>query len=949
MATVLGSYGFLPFVKRGIGTQVTRTNDQQLPGPEPRAAAEVTIRFANGRSTTARGLALVGPGEITGFDPGVIARVWPEPDAPNVESNSFPLLELALPDLPWRYTPARAEPSSHLIPWLCLIALKEEADAGELLGYDPVSEDRPGPAVATVGPAAPLPPLGQAWAWAHVQVSGSKAPAPADIAGYLTSERERLVARLLCPRHLAARTRYTVLLVPTFQRGVLAGRGEPVPDSLDGMAFAWPDGPRSDRLQLPVYHRWSFETGEGGDFEALVDKLDKRAAPADVGRRPMDVGTPGLGLPAASSAPLEVEGALRSPSMSSSPWAASERDNWMEELNERLTGQEALLGGTPPATREPALPIYGRWHAGLATFALSVPPSVPWPWVQALNADPRLRVAAGLGSEIVRRQQQQLMAGAWQQVDGIRRVNEELRLAQLAREAAVRVHGRHLSAPDPEAVLLVTGQVHARVTVAGAWPEGNRRTVAEVLRRSRIDRGVLDPQWRRLARAHGPIGRRQGRAPTDPSTLLTRLNNGTLTAAPPPPLPPRLVTATAVGLPLGAIRPDRLATAPTVPGFVPVEYPRGRPLPDPPPDRATGPTGEDGLRTAVEDLAIDLALPVPEPPAPETADLPALHQAVEQALDPRVTVAAGFPGRLAVDVPSGWSPKDELEPVMLAPEFPQPMWLALRDLGQDWILPGLDRVPPNTLSVLVTNQVFVEALMAGLNHEFARELLWNEYPTDRRGTCFRQFWDPSGYVPGAGTTLAPDALHDIKAMTDWPVLGPIGANSPRAADTSGRIVLLVRGDLVRRYPRPILYAAKARWDGTKPAFDPAGEEAHPVFQGTLRPDVAFYGFSLTEAQARGDAADPGWFFVLKERPGEIRFGLDEAAGAPPATIANWQQLTWQHVGAVEDYVNLANAVPTPTDPRGLSWGVGSRSSDVAAITLQVPVRVAVHATRMLPD
>ena len=35
--------------------------------------------------------------------------------------------------------------------------------------------------------------------------------------------------------------------------------------------------------------------------------------------------------------------------------------------------------------------------------------------------------------------------------------------------------------------------------------------------------------------------------------------------------------------------------------------------------------------------------------------------------------------------------------------------------------------------------------MVGLNHEFARKLLWREYPTDQRGSYFRQFWDPGTY------------------------------------------------------------------------------------------------------------------------------------------------------------------------------------------------------------
>lgn len=38
-------------------------------------------------------------------------------------------------------------------------------------------------------------------------------------------------------------------------------------------------------------------------------------------------------------------------------------------------------------------------------------------------------------------------------------------------------------------------------------------------------------------------------------------------------------------------------------------------------------------------------------------------------------------------------------------------------------------------------QDFGDSNLVGLNHEMARELLWSEYPTDQRGTYFRQFWD----------------------------------------------------------------------------------------------------------------------------------------------------------------------------------------------------------------
>ena len=63
----------------------------------------------------------------------------------------------------------------------------------------------------------------------------------------------------------------------------------------------------------------------------------------------------------------------------------------------------------------------------------------------------------------------------------------------------------------------------------------------------------------------------------------------------------------------------------------------------------------------------------------------------------------------------------------------------LRDLTQDWLLPGLNQVPANSLSLVVPNRRFIEAYMVGLNHEMARELLWSGFPTDQRGTYFDRF------------------------------------------------------------------------------------------------------------------------------------------------------------------------------------------------------------------
>ena len=54
-------------------------------------------------------------------------------------------------------------------------------------------------------------------------------------------------------------------------------------------------------------------------------------------------------------------------------------------------------------------------------------------------------------------------------------------------------------------------------------------------------------------------------------------------------------------------------------------------------------------------------------------------------------------------------------------------------------MPGLERVPQNTVGLLQTNRRFIEAFMVGLNHEMAAELRWREFPTDLRGSYFRSF------------------------------------------------------------------------------------------------------------------------------------------------------------------------------------------------------------------
>jgi hypothetical protein len=945
------AYAFLPWLRRGVATAIARTDDD--PGAATRVELPVTLAF-NARSLTATAeLPLAGPGEIGGLDHRAVARTWPRPGVTDAESNYFPLLEFerAQADLPWRYSPARATAKDRLRPWLCLIVLTET----EIGQYQAASANRPLPIVTVrQASALPLPDLAQSWAWAHVQVSGIKTSEPAGTAELLRGQPQRLLSRLLCPRRLQPNTAYRAFVVPAFERGRLAGTGEPVPARLDGLAPAWSAGDKD--VPLPVYFEWAFHTGAAGDFEYLVRLLVARALPATVGLRPMDVSSPGMGLPGAAPGPLGLEGALRAPSTVSTPWPPEQRAPWTAALADLLNlPDELVAAGT--GERAVAPPLYGRWYAKRARLDPEARP----PWFQDLNADPRLRVAAGLGTLVVQDQQQPLLAGAWQQVEGIVRLNEQLRWAQLAREAATSIYKRHVAVHDPEATLATTAPLHARIPIKGA-------TLRAALRQSPIGEGALEPTFQRIARPLGPIGRRQGRADAPSrSGLLRRLNAGELAASRPPTLDrSHVATATQAAVGPGPLTPAKITNAIQRPGFVAEE---GLPVTElgQPPVKLPDPLGRlDStaarmFRRECAGLLQRVATPPAVPPQLRPVDLKDAAREVVKQLHPRKTIGEAYRKRLQLAPGVAWKPADPLEPVLVAPEFPQPMSVPLAALSPESLLAGLEEVPPNSVALLETNQAFVEAYIVGLNHEMSRELLWNEYPTNQQGTYFRQFWDSGRHMRSAGES--PEAVTEIKPIHAWPANARLGANSGRPLKGRPNLVLLVRGELLRRYPNTLVYAVKAKRaeDGTR-EIDDSVPEKHPIFAGALAPDVTFFGFDLTEGQARGNRArgDEGWFFVLQEHTSEPRFGLDLATRPDPDPATRWDELAWEHLGPGISYIDLNAQLPDTrnvSDPGGPGavWHAdsglgptGTRASDLAYITLQRPVRVAVHASRMLP-
>lgn len=1022
------TYGFLPWLRRGVSTAIERIDGQ---GPAaPRATFPVTLVFNRGGTDgqVTADLELHGPGEIAGIDHRMIVRTYPSPDAGNVESNFFPLVEFDQPDFPWRYTPAAATADDRLTPWLVLVVLTDDE-------IEQTTATGPGgrlPAI-TVKSAASLPDLSQSWAWSHVHVTGLTRDTVADgsvgdeITRILAEEPERMVGRTMCPRYLRPKTAYRACLVPGFERGRLAGLHRTIDAAIDALQYAW--RPDDAAVELPVYYQWRFMTGEAGDFESLVRRLlPARTLSTAVGRRDMDVSDPGAGLPSAvGNGRLPLEGALMSPAsrVDLPPWI--DREPFQARLAGLLNRPADLVdnGGSPHTV---APPLYGCWHAARRR----VQPGAVASWFDELNADPRRRAVAGLGVQVVREQQQQLMAGAWEQVEGILEANKKLREAQLGCAVAARLLERDLLGLEPATVVQITAPLLTRILASP-------RTIRANLDDSPIAEGALDAAFRRATRPLGPVGRRQARTgkrsgrfgmknATDP---LLRMNRGDLPLTAPkagarlttlaaiggrlaPDKRPwrrmlpfllmvaavlAMIGAVAAGIPalfwaligvaavagysawrlrrataryrvLAAMRDGSLAalvierTAPPA-DFVPAERGFASQAAE---SRVSKSEAVANFRFAAARLSERLSDPIKAAGPKPAANLELFGDKILTAIHPEKTIAGAWNTRLRP--PAGVDrDADDCGPIMAAPEFEQPMYEPLRDLSQDWLLPGVGQIPPDTVSLLETNQTFIESYMIGLNHEMGRELLWHEYPTDQRGTYFRQFWDVRGYAGPAGTDL-----RDIAPIAVWPAGSGLGSHRPTTPPVEGHLVLIIRGEVLRRYPNTSIYAVRAALEGPAPVASGGRrtlgqQERYPIFRGTLDPDITFIGFDLGQAEVRGNdestrPGDQGWFFILQEQIAEPRFGLDVPDRQPGGPVGDWRALSWADlVSSIEEldaltYIDLERdarpvlpqtPAPPPEEPR-LAWHarLGSRASDIACITLQSPYRVAIHGSDMLP-
>ena len=147
----------------------------------------------------------------------------------------------------------------------------------------------------------------------------------------------------------------------------------------------------------------------------------------------------------------------------------------------------------------------------------------------------------------------------------------------------------------------------------------------------------------------------------------------------------------------------------------------------------------------------------------------------------------------------------------------------------------------------------------------------------------------------------------------------------------------------------------------------ASKMRSPLYEAKADPDIYFFGFDLTVPEAKGGSGehpndDPGWFFVIKERPGEPRFGLETqprrragrlrrahlgrrparaVARASSCPRAAWLPSTLVDPSPAEPDRQVQHDDDAQVEPAAIS------SARWAYLLFRAPVLVAVHADQML--
>lgn len=249
--TILDRYVLLPHARTGIAAAIA--TPFQWGGP---ARAKVQMRIPvnddRGAIDAEMTVNVHGPADVTEIDQRQVIRAFPKADAHDAEVDDLAHVEFDRPDLPWLFTPA-GPAAGRLVPWISLVvAERRHVEFGQRRGATRAARIR----------RDQLQPLGDAWAWAHAQVMGTKgtsaAVEPTLERRLSESNAPHNLSRLVCPRRLDDRTSYVACVVPTFRVGADAGLGLTLAPGATlepswGTRADFASGDPNAMIDLPVY------------------------------------------------------------------------------------------------------------------------------------------------------------------------------------------------------------------------------------------------------------------------------------------------------------------------------------------------------------------------------------------------------------------------------------------------------------------------------------------------------------------------------------------------------------------------------------------------------------------------------------------------------------------------------------------------------------------------
>ncbi|QNU68627.1 hypothetical protein EHE19_009625 [Ruminiclostridium herbifermentans] len=498
---------FLSWVRTGLGGELNKneTNNNILGGNEfpLNTSLPINIQLNTGKSKSITAY-IHGPGDITGFDIEQIIRKEPCENAIEVSPNYIPSIDFDSPELPWLLSttgPQRGGTENGLnkrglYPWLCLITIEEP---------DRFTISPPGfkkPLSSVVLPVNELPLLEWSWLWAHTQVVINSADE--SIEDIIKNKPDRNLSRLISPIRLKPEKLYQAFVVPVFEAGRIAGLGMELENS-NKTNFAW-DSSKTE-VELPIYTSWRFSTGKHGDFQYLAELLEP-SHQSNNGICKLSIFDEAENMNAAASGSskdkwtINLEGAVVDANLTTGTWSLSTTDKkrFTDKLADRLEKKPGVL----------PLPAYGSVNT---EFSGNLNQTGVPAWLKELNLDPRYRIAASLGTQVIKENQEELMASAWEQAAQIKEVNQSLRQGQLALKTSHNIYKKRIGENGSNAALSNSSLISltASAHTAMLYKSKPESTIAKGLKELYTNmtlEGVMSLQYRKLARPSGKISKR---------------------------------------------------------------------------------------------------------------------------------------------------------------------------------------------------------------------------------------------------------------------------------------------------------------------------------------------------------------------------------------------------------------------------------------------------------